>query len=62
MKRIADEVYAKYEHDRHKKEVEHVAKHDAAWIKEYMDRVKEKRGIEAWARLRKDVWGIWRKR
>jgi hypothetical protein len=43
------------------KEVEHIAKHDGAWIKEYLEGIEKKRGVEARNKLRADVMKIWRK-
>lgn len=40
---------------RHKKEVEFVAKHKGAWIKEYLQKVLEKRGSAEYHRLRNAV-------
>ena len=59
--RISDAIYAKTEPCRHKHEVEFVSKHDKEWIKEYLEKVQEKRGAEAYNRLRNDVFKLWRK-
>ena len=61
IKRISDAVYAKTESDRHKHEVEFVASHDGDWIKSFLQGVNEKRGFEAYKRLRDDVAKLWRK-
>jgi len=60
VKRMADEVYAKTEQERHSKEVEFVASHDGDWIKSFLQGVHEKRGFEAYKRLRDDVAKLWR--
>ena len=59
--RISEAVYARTEPYRHKHEVEFVAKHDKEWIKEYLEGVQEKRGHEAYQKLRNDVLKLWRK-
>lgn len=59
-KRMADDVYEKSEPIRHQFEVDFVADHDGAWIKEYLDGVKEKRGDAAYKRLRSDVAKVWK--
>lgn len=59
--RISDAIYEKTEPGRHKHEVEFVAKHDSEWIKEYLWKVQEKRGQEAYQKLRNDVLKLWRK-
>lgn len=46
---------------RHAKEVEFVAEHSGAWIKEFLEGVKEKRGFEAYKKLREDVLKVWDK-
>ena len=58
---MSDAVYAKTEADRHRHEVEFVAGHDADWIKEHLAGVKEKRGFDAYKRLRDDVARLWKK-
>jgi len=58
--RLSDAVYAKTEVERHSKEVEFVASHDGDWIKEYLAKVNEKRGFDAYKRLRDDVAKLWR--
>ncbi len=60
-KRISDAVYAATEQERHRCEVEFVANHDSEWIKEYLEGVQEKRGHEAYQKLRNDVLKLWRK-
>jgi TorA maturation chaperone TorD len=60
--RISDAVYAKTEPDRHRKEVDFVAKHNGEWIKNFLEKVKEKRGFEVYRKLRDDVLKIWRKK
>ena len=57
---MADEVYAATEQERHRCEVEFVAKQDGQWIKEYLEKVKEKRGFESYKKLRDDVKKLWR--
>lgn len=46
---------------RHAKEVEFVAEHSGAWIKEFLEGVKEKRGSDAYRKLREDVLKVWNK-
>lgn len=53
--RISDAVYEKTEAERHRCEVEFVAKHDGEWIKEYLEKAKGKRGFESYKKLRDDV-------
>jgi hypothetical protein len=53
--RISDQVYAETEPDRHRLEVEFVAKKDAEWIKTHLVGVQEKRGFEAYKKLRDDL-------
>lgn len=55
MKRIADAVYAKTEQSRHESEVRHVAKQKVPWIREHLGKVKEKRGVAEYHRLRNAV-------
>jgi TorA maturation chaperone TorD len=62
IKRLSDAVYAKTEADRHKHEVEFVASHNGDWIKNFLEKVKEKRGFEVYRKLRDDVLKIWRKK
>ncbi len=57
--RLSDAVYAKTEVERHRKEVEFVAKQDGQWIKEFLEKVKEKRGFESYKKLRDDVKKLW---
>ena len=59
--RLSDKVYQSTETDRHKKEVEFVAKKDANWIKTHLAGVHEKRGFSAYKKLRDDVAKIWKK-
>lgn len=54
-------VYEKYEEDRHKHEVEFVAKKSGNWIKGFLEEVKSKRGDDAYHRLRNDVLKVWNK-
>lgn len=61
MNRISESVYAQYGEDRHKHEVEFVAKKSGNWIKGFLEEVKLKRGFDAYKRLRDDVAKIWRK-
>jgi len=58
---MSDAVYAATEADRHRCEVEFVSSHDGDWIKEHLAGVKEKRGFDAYKRLRDDVASIWKK-
>jgi hypothetical protein len=41
-------------------EARFVASHDGNWIKEYLGGVQEKRGQEAYNRLRNDVLKLWK--
>ena len=59
MKRRSDEVYSVTEPKRHRCEVEFVAKQDGQWIKEFLEKVKEKRGFESYKKLRDDVKKLW---
>ncbi len=59
IKRISDAVYAATEQERHRCEVEFVAKQDGQWIKEFLEKVKEKRGFESYKKLRDDVKKLW---
>lgn len=60
MKRRSDEVYSVTEPKRHSCEVNHVSKQSGEWIKEYLEKVKEKRGFEIYKKLRDDVKKLWR--
>ena len=53
--RISDSVYAKTEEDRHRNEVEYVAKQEDEWIKAHLAGVGKLKGIEAKSKLRGDV-------
>lgn len=46
---------------RHQTEVKYVAKQNSAWIKEFLEKVKVKRGDDAYHRLRDDVLKVWNK-
>lgn len=46
---------------RHKTEVNYVAKQNSKWIKEFLEKVKVKRGDDAYNRLRNDVLKVWNK-
>lgn len=59
--RLSDKVYRSTEPERHLKEVEFVASHNEEWIKDHLEGVKEKRGFDAYKRLRDDVAKIWKK-
>lgn len=54
-------VYEKYEEARHIAEVNYVSKQTGAWIKEFLEKVKIKRGDDAYHRLRNDVLKVWNK-
>jgi hypothetical protein len=60
--RISDEVYAKTEPERHMAEVNFVSKQSGEWIKEFLEKVKEKRGFESYKNLRNDVLKVWKDR
>ena len=49
------------ENHRHKCEVNYVAKQSGAWIKEFLEGVKEKRGSDAYRKVREDVLKVWNK-
>ena len=59
--RLSDDVYSKTEPERHRLEVEYVAKQSNEWIKTHLEGVKEKRGELAYQRLRQDVLKVWKK-
>lgn len=60
-KRLSDDVYPKTEPERHRLEVEYVAKQSNEWIKTYLEGVKSERGELAYQRLRQDVLKLWKK-
>ena len=60
--RISEAVYAATEPERHKKEVEYVAKQSGEWIKEFLRMVEKRRGFDSYARLRNDVLKVWNKK
>ena len=62
MKRRLDEVYASTEQYRHRKEVEFVASHGGDWIKSFLQGVHEKRGFDAYKKLRDDVAKLWKRK
>jgi hypothetical protein len=53
-------VYAKTEADRHQCEVNFVSKNSGEWIKEFLEGVKKKRGLDAHLILREDVAKVWK--
>lgn len=59
--RLSDKVYQSTEQERHQKEVEFVAKQGVNWIKLHLAGVQEKRGFDAYKRLRDDVARLWKK-
>lgn len=59
---MSDAVYLATEQDRHRCEVEFVASHGSEWIKEHLEGVHEKRGFDAYEKLRSDILKIWRKK
>lgn len=59
--RLSDKVYQDTEQHRHECEVRFVASHNAEWIKDHLEGVKEKRGFLAYKKLRGDVAKIWKK-
>ncbi len=61
-KRLSDSVYSSTEADRHRAEVNFVANHSGEWIKDFLEKVREKRGFEACRNLRDDVLKVWRKK
>ncbi len=58
---ISDKVYQETEQQRHECESRFVASKDADWIKTHLAGVHEKRGIDAYKKLRDDVARIWKK-
>lgn len=48
-------THAEIEQHRHECEVRHVAKHKGAWIKNYLEKIKEIRGVAEYHRLRNAV-------
>ena len=50
------------ENFRHLKEVEFVSEHEGIWIKNYLEKIKEKRGFESYKKLRDDVAKVWTRR
>ena len=59
--RLSDSIYAKTEPERHRCEVSFVAKQPQEWIKNYLAKVQEKRGIDSYNKLREDVLKLWKK-
>lgn len=45
---------------RHECEVNHVSSQSGIWIKNYLEKIKEKRGFDAYRKLRDDVAKIWK--
>jgi hypothetical protein len=43
-------------------EVNFVSKQSGEWIKEFLEKVKEKRGFESYKNLRNDVLKVWKDR
>lgn len=60
-KRLSDDVYSKTEPERHRLEVEYVAKQSNEWIKTHLAGVRVKRGESAYQKLRRDVLKVWKK-
>ena len=60
--RLSDKVYQSTEQHRNECESLFVASKDAEWIKDYLEGVKEKRGFDAYKRLRDDVAKIWKRK
>lgn len=58
--RISDAVYQSTEQHRHECEARFVASNDGDWIKSFLQGVHDKRGFEAYKRLRDDVAKLWR--
>lgn len=61
IKRKSDAVYLATEQERHDCEVNYVSKKPSGWIKEYLAGVHQKRGLDAYSKLRNDVLKEWRK-
>lgn len=59
--RRSDKVYQSTEQERHRLEVEYVAKQSNEWIKTHLEGVRVKRGESAYQRLRQDVLKAWKK-
>jgi hypothetical protein len=49
------------ENFRHLKEVEFVSEKEGIWIKNYLEKIKEKRGFDGYKKLRDDVAKEWKK-
>jgi hypothetical protein len=62
VKRNSDKVYQSTEQERHRCEVAYVAKQGVDWIKTHLSGVQEKRGFEAYKKLRDDVEKIWKRK
>lgn len=60
--RQSDKIYQDTEQHRHECEVKFVASHNAEWIKDHLEGVKEKRGFDAYKKLRDDVAKIWKRK
>ena len=60
-KNLSDLIYSKTEPERHRLEVEYVAKQSNEWIKTHLEGVRAKRGELAYKRLRQDVLKLWKK-
>ena len=60
-KRLSDGVYSKTEPERHRLEVEYVAKQSNEWIKTHLEGVNAERGELSYQRLRQDVLKVWKK-
>ena len=60
-KRISESVYAATEPERHKKEVEFVARQSGEWIKGFLEMVEKRRGFDAYRDLRNAVLKVWKK-
>ena len=60
--RLSDKVYAATEQARHSCEVNYLCKHGAEFIKNYLEKVQEKRGFDAYIKLRDDVAKLWKRK
>ena len=60
--RKSDTVYQDTEKHRHECESRFVARKDDEWIIDHLEGVKEKRGFDAYKRLRDDVAILWKRK
>lgn len=58
-RKLSESVYESTEPLRHQCEVNYASSHDGEWIKEYLEKVKEKRGFDSYKKLRNDILKVW---